>query len=128
MTAHSAVTKKTSSGICHPELYPEDDEVQKNLLFDAKDTEKFLNLMQAMDKINQSGLGKVYLGSQRREKEWFMGSPSKKGGIALAALYHQAEGYPGGEIENVTPVSFQKRPPKVAPNRPKQKSTYRKNP
>jgi DNA polymerase V len=28
--------------------------------------------MHAMDKINQSGLGKVYLGSQRKEKEWFM--------------------------------------------------------
>ena len=59
------------AGVMLSELCPE-DEVQKNLLYDEQDTEKSQNLMQAMDKINQSGLGKVYLGSQRKEKEWFM--------------------------------------------------------
>lgn len=59
------------AGVMLSDLCPE-DEVQKNLLYAEQDTEKSRNLMQAMDKINQSGLGKVYLGSQRKEKEWFM--------------------------------------------------------
>jgi DNA polymerase V len=49
-----------------------EDEVQQSLLCSGKDQHKSRNLMQAMDKINQSDLGKIYLGSQRREKEWFM--------------------------------------------------------
>jgi len=50
----------------------QEDEVQHCLLYDAKDSQKSQNLMQAMDRINQSGMGNVYLGSQRQEKEWFM--------------------------------------------------------
>lgn len=59
------------AGVMLSDLCPE-DEVQRNLLYDEKDSEKSQNLMQAMDKINQSGVGKVYLGSQRKKKEWFM--------------------------------------------------------
>ena len=59
------------AGIMLTDLSPEDQQ-QLSLLEKPKDTETSDRLMKAIDTINHGTGGKVWFGSQRAEKDWFM--------------------------------------------------------
>jgi len=59
------------AGIMLTDLYTEGQQ-QLSLLEPAKDTEASDRLMKAIDTINRGSNGKVWFGSQRSKKDWFM--------------------------------------------------------